>query len=330
MCIRKCFFVEKENHNYVFKNSLLSYLLISFWLFFLFVSTSLVTREINQAVVNQKIKSAEQMVEVASLSQARIVESSRLIFGNWADEIKDSPAVEQDPCQASIIRLVEKNTEHLYYAAANAEGDLLCSWVPIPDGAHVRERKYFQDVLANKKLSIGGHQLGLITGKPSINLAYPVMDEAGEIKFVLILAINLDWFDQRIKDLQLSDGTTLSIVDYQGAVLAIYPKIAAEEGQPININPRLLSIIFSEKNGVVEGKEIGEMGKIHAFRTFGGIEEKQASFYSVVTFSEESVFQRLRKLKILTYLVRGTFLTLWLILSSYFFQKIDLPKLRLK
>ena len=329
MCLRKYPPMEKRNHGFVGKKSFLSYFFISCWLLFLFIAVSFVSTEISRVFVDRRKRAAEQMVGVIFLSQEKLVEDSKLIFENWASEIKNSTEIEQDPCQASIIQLVEKNSEHLYYGAANAEGDLLCSWVPVPEGAHVRERKYFKDVLANKKLSIGEHQLGLITGSPSINLAYPVMDEAGEIQFVLILAINLDWFDQKIKDLRLPVGTKLSIVDYKGVVLATYPKIEAEgNGELVDVNPRLLSIIFSKKIGSIEGEEVGEAEEIYAFRTFGGTEEKQASFYSVVTLSEEIIFKKLKKLVILIHLIRGTFLISWLILSSYFLKKIDLPKLR--
>ena len=313
--------MKKAKWGFSFRKNAILCFLISFWFYFLFVLTVFVTREINQVVIDQTKKNAEQVVRMVSLGQAEIVNDSRLIFENWANEIESSTEIRQNPCHASIIQFVDDNDEHLYYGVADSEGDLLCSWVSVPENTNVRERKYFKDVLASKEISTGEYQVGMITESPSINLAYPVVDEANEIELVLILAIDLDWFDQRIKGFQLPRGAELLVVDYKGAILANYPRTErGKEGEQVEIDSRLLSVILAEKDGVIEGREIDGTENVYAFSAFDEGKEGQASFYSLVTLPEEMIFSRLRKMIILTYLVKGTFLISGLILSGFLFK----------
>jgi len=246
--------MQKENDGSTYKKSSFLYLFISLWFFFACILTYLIAKRVNQTILDQSKRCASEIAKSIYVSQVRIVEESKLIFEAWADEIRNFSEVEQDPCQANIIRFVKENPTYIYYAAADSEGLLLCGWAPIPEGTDIKDRKYFKDALATKGLSVGEYQEGILTKIPSINLAYPILDEQEEVKTVIILAINLDWFDQRIHDLNLPYGTELSITDYTGKILATYPKpeVGSKGGQSVII-PKLLSIILSEEVEVIDG-----------------------------------------------------------------------------
>jgi len=313
--------MKKENNGSILNKSSSLHLLISLWFYFLCISTVFIARKVNQTIVDQNKREAEQIAESLFVSQVRLIEDSKLIFNYWANEIKESPKLAQDPCQADVIKYIKEDTTYLYYGASDSKGLLVCAWVPVPEGASIKDRKYFKDVLATKKLSIGEYQEGAITGSPSINLGYPVTDGEGEVKFVILLALNLDWLDQRISDLHLPKGTELLIADYKGKILATYPTSEDRGKVTTDINPRLFSTVLSKNSGVIEGKEIGEKEKIYAFRVFGDMDEKQTNFYSIVSVPEKVTSKELCAVTTLAYLIGVTFLFSGIISSGLFLRE---------
>jgi len=74
-------------------------------------------------------------------------------------------------------------------------------------------------------LSIGDYQVGRITGKPSFNLSYPVIDPAGRVQAVVFAALDLDWLNgsDYALQMQLPAGATWTKIDGKGTILARYP-----------------------------------------------------------------------------------------------------------
>lgn len=271
--------------------------MVSYCLFFvLLVFLTYVLDQSKKNIINLRKKGAERMTRSVLLCQEKIGGFSRIIFKNWADEINFFGQINKDPCRASILKFVKDNDMFLYYVVSDEKGIVVCASTPNSKGVNIEDRRYYQDVMAKKEMVMGQYQTSKITERPSINLAYPVLDKIGDIENILILAINLDWFDEKIRDIQFSAQSKVLIVDSDGMMLASYPDVGKErEGESTNIDSRLLSLVLSKDSGTVSGEEVDGSSNVYAFDTFRIGRENGASFYSIVTMSKKSVIETILK-----------------------------------
>jgi len=286
--------VNKNKRGFVYKEYRFLFMSFYFLFFGLFIFLIYVIDGSKKTIIDQRKECAKQIVKSIVQSQEEARNFSKLIFENWADQINLSDQINENPCQASVLKLVEKDNLFLYYVVSDEKGVVVCASIPNSKGVNIEDRQYYQDVVAKKEMVIGQYQTAKVTGRPSVNLAYPVLDnELNNIKKVLILAINLDWFDEKIMDIQFSSQSKLSIVDSDGAILASYPNTGKEiEGETANINPKLLSLILSNNRGAVTGEEIDGSDNVYAFDTLKVVEDDNSvGFYSILTLSEEGVIK---------------------------------------
>lgn len=110
---------------------------------------------------------------------------------------------------------------HHYYSNAgflDTDGRLLCDAMNAAPATYLGDRTYFSQALATRSFAIGEYQVGRITGQASLNLGMPVYDNAGSLKGVAFVALELARLTPSVTaspDFPVS----VSIVDRQGIIV---------------------------------------------------------------------------------------------------------------
>lgn len=177
---------------------------------------------------------------------------------------------EATACNALFAGLREKHYErYANIGAANPNGDVFCSAIPLTHPINIGDHKYIQNTVKEQEFTIGSYQIGRITGKPSVNFAYPVIDKMGNTKGVVFAAMNLEWFGQVESDVQarLPKDTTITKVDGNGIILAFANHYDHEElvGKPFPIKS-LVAAIKTQGEGVFEAMDSNGIPRIYAFK----------------------------------------------------------------
>lgn len=163
-----------------------------------------------------------RLVRDAAGEQERMIEVTRQFLVIMAElpEIHSG-----DPVAGSRIMagLLKRYPVYVNIGVIGINGELLCSAVPVSGTVNLSDRPYFQRAFRTRDFAIGDYQVGRTTGKPTLNLGYPVLDEAGQVKAVLFAAIDLNWLGQTASGANLPPGATLTVTDRNGTVLARYP-----------------------------------------------------------------------------------------------------------
>lgn len=120
---------------------------------------------------------------------------------------------------------------------ADPSGTPRCSSVPGPLEFTIGDRKYFKDAIASGDVGVGDYQIGRLTGKPTVGVAHVVRSPAGEVVGVTFAAIDLQRPLDLAADLDLPQGTTISVLDARGTILARLPELEGVVGRQF---PRLL------------------------------------------------------------------------------------------
>ncbi len=166
----------------------------------------------------------------ALLRVATMVETIQQRFISNTEQLLESlahvPVVGQadsQTCPTVLSDLLKKYPNYANLGVANTKGDIVCSAVPLKAPVNIADRTYFQRAVETKKFAVGDYQVGRITGKPSINFAYPTLTAEGNVDTVLYAALDLQWVSKFAEESHFPPEVTFTILDKDGLVLARYP-----------------------------------------------------------------------------------------------------------
>jgi signal transduction histidine kinase len=113
------------------------------------------------------------------------------------------------------------------------------------------DRIWFQRAMQTRVFTVGDYQVGRISGKPVLVLAYPLVNPEGNAEGVAFAAIDLVWLNRYKFEIesQLPEGSTITQIDGNGVVLAHQP----DPGQWVDRSPTdhpLFKQVLLQKRGV--------------------------------------------------------------------------------
>ncbi len=138
-----------------------------------------------------------------------------------------------------------------------ANGDVVASALAVTNTPNLADSPYFRRALSSRAFSIGDYEVGRISGARTVNLCYPVLDRSGQVRAVVLAALDLDWLDASDYALQklLPDGATWTRIDTNGTILVRHPALGKRlVGEPLPEKP-LLNAFLTQKNGVMEAAD---------------------------------------------------------------------------
>ncbi len=187
-------------------------------------------------------------------------------------------------CAELVERLLAEYPSYNNINVMRPDGDVGCSAPPARPRMNLADRAYFQRAAATRDLAAGDFIRGRITGKPTIDFAYRLMDDSGRITHMLALGIDLTWLKQALASGQWPPNTTLTLIDQGGTIVASYPD-AARIGQSVGDRPAIQTVL-ARREGVARDVERGEPYLLGYAATDGGT---QAADVHVVVGVPEAV-----------------------------------------
>ncbi|WNZ46836.1 sensor histidine kinase [Leptolyngbya boryana CZ1] len=176
----------------------------------------------------QAARVAQQVV----VKQDALVEETRELLQTLATQ----PELNITECSPTFEPILQKSQQYLVLATISPQGDLVCSVPTSAKMLNVGDRSWFQKTLRNHNFAIGEYQVGRITGQPGIGFSYPILAD-DRVKTVIVATLSLTWLNEVIAQQNLPAGSTISVIDRQGVVLAHYPKPNLWVGQSIRHTP---------------------------------------------------------------------------------------------
>ncbi|SFL62917.1 Signal transduction histidine kinase [Desulfomicrobium norvegicum] len=120
-----------------------------------------------------------------------------------------------DGCMAIFKRILLHNPLYTNLALTDPKGEVLASAVPMSFGS-LADRKHFRDAMRTRDFSPGEFIVSRGTSIPSFPFAYPLLDERGQVKGVLTVALDLTRLHSFFVGQHLPDDSFLGIADHEG------------------------------------------------------------------------------------------------------------------
>lgn len=133
-------------------------------------------------------------------------------------------------------------------AILTPDGDVINSAYPLPAPINMHDYDAIQRAIHSQTTEIGSYVIGPIVQRPLLHMTYAVRDEIGNIRWVVFVAIDLEWLEQLTERVDLPTEHILLIVDRDGNILATSTTLDSDAfaiGQTI---PELASAGMTERD----------------------------------------------------------------------------------
>ena len=234
-----------------------------------------------------------RLAEVVSVEEEQFSRSTRqlLIALSHTPEIRQGEA----NCAGFLAGLLEQHTGYANLGAADLQGSVYCSARQLLQPVNLADRTYFRHALTSRSFATGEYQMGRISGKPSINFGYPILDETGQPQGVVFAAMDLTRRSELKLEIQalLPTGSTFTEIDQHGIVLTRFPEGDQWLGRPA---PELSSLatILSQENGIVRAVDSQNVPRLFAFTRLES-ELFSNNVAAIISVPEETAFQHVNR-----------------------------------
>jgi signal transduction histidine kinase len=239
--------------------------------------TNLEERQLRRRLVQEQ---AMRLSRLVSADHERLIEDTR----RFLVTLVRLPAVRDRDlaaCNALFADLLGRHSSYANLAVADAEGNAFCSALPMTGQVYAGDRLYFRRALETRDFTIGEYQVGRITGKASVNFGYPVLDDAGHVRAVVVAALDLAWLNELASRAGLPPGSMLTVIDRHGTILSRYP----DDGKWVSKlmpEPLVLTAILTQQgNGTIDAPGADGIPRLFSFAPFGGAMQNADAYVSV-------------------------------------------------
>ncbi len=213
----------------------------------------------------QSQEHALQVARDAAQSQQDLVDSTH----QFLSVLAELPAVHDlDPnaCDAFLAQLRDRYPRYtsITVRAAN-DATSICRATakkgPIPAEpglAHMR-------ALDAQDFAVGDFLIGATSGKAVLPFGYPILDNASQVRAIVMVALDLNALNQLTAQALLPPGSTLMVIDSTGKVLVRYPDPEEWVGQSAEEAPVVKAILTRRGEGTVEALGEDNVPRLYAF-----------------------------------------------------------------
>jgi two-component system cell cycle sensor histidine kinase/response regulator CckA len=263
----------------------------------------------------QAKKEALSLALFASNRQKQLVEGAHLFL----DILAQLPPVRRcDPvaCCNLITDLLKQYPHYLNIGAIGLDGYVFASALPPDKPIYAGDRTYFLRALKTHKFSIGEYQIGRITGRPGVNLGYPVMDDTGKVRAIVYVVLDLAWLNRLSEEADLPKDSTISLMDSDSTILARYPESEKWVGKTMPEASVVRTVLVKEE-GVIETIGVDEVERLYAFTSFGSTVNQADKIYVSIGIPSSAVFAQANQIMTRNLAFLG-FITLLALSAAWF------------
>jgi two-component sensor histidine kinase len=160
--------------------------------------------------------------QLAALEIQRIISGfeSVLITLSSAPSIR---TLDQVNCASLLSSAASRLPGVATLGVIDSEGVVRCRHDSRGLGLSLRDRRYFQEAMKSDKMVVATYVKSRITGRAILPLALRITDEHGTPIGMIGLSVDLEWLQQRLAERSYSPGSSITLADREGTVVARYP-----------------------------------------------------------------------------------------------------------
>ena len=250
--------------------------------------------EQRQVAATQAKEDALSLAHFVSSRQRQLVEGVHQFLHVLA-QLPQVRCCDPDPCSRLFTDLLKQYPHYLNIGAIGLDGYVFASAIPLTKPIYAADRPYFRRALHTRKFTVGEYQIGRLTGKPGLNLGYPVMDDMGKVRAVVFVALDLSWLNQLSGEADLPKDSTTSLIDSDSTILARYPEPEKWVGKTMP-EASIVKTILAQGEGMIETTGVDGVLRLYAFTSFGSTADEVDKIYVSVGIPASVAFAEVNRI----------------------------------
>ena len=224
---------------------------------------------------------ALRLARLASSNQERLIEGARpllVVLSQNADVQNRHSRV----CSALFADILRRFPLYTNVGAISPDGEVFCSALPMGVRVNVGDQEYFKRTLATRDFTVSGYHESPIAGRTLLAVTYPAIDEAGALRAVVFVNLDLGWVGQFFDKARLPAGSTLYITDRTGLVLAHHPDADVWVGRTVPDSAIVRALRSAPSgDGTAEVQGLDGIPRLFAFTALAGPPASERVWVSV-------------------------------------------------
>jgi PAS domain S-box-containing protein len=174
------------------------------------------------------------------------------------------------------------------------DGAIACSSMPASGMPNLADRAWFNQVLQTKQLTVGKYSVAAFTGKPTLILAYPILDQDEQVRGVVAAGLDLTHLSLFGSATQLPPDSTVTLIDRDGTVVARYPDSERWVGRSMPEVPIVREVLARRAEGTAQAIGVDGKERLFAFVPLQAVADQgqagDADLYIVVGIPTQVAF----------------------------------------
>lgn len=237
-----------------------------------------------------------------------------------------TPAAKQAQieCQALFADLLAQYPFYTAFTAATPDGQVFCSAPPLTQPVNFADRAWYQRLRQTHDFVTSGYLIGRISGKAVQVMAYPVLNAAGGLQAIVTIGLDLAWFNYLATQAELPPGSTFTVIDRNGTILARSPDPKVWVGRAMS-EASIVEIVLAQGEGTAMATGLDGVNRLYGFTPLSGAPERETyiniGIPTEVAFASANQMLR-RNLTLLGLAAAAAFIAAWLGSDLFFLRRV--------
>lgn len=231
-------------------------------------------------------RSASQVAQSVARDQERLIESASQFLMGLAQrpEIQTHDAT---GCTVLFSGVLKRFPQYLDLVAIKPGGEIFCSGRSPEAAAGLVEPAGVRHSMDSGDTVLGPYTIDRVSGKATISLSAPSVDDAGVVRAVVVVGLDLTWLARTLIETPLR-GASLAIVDRSGVILTHHPDPEGWVGKALD--EPIKKVILARGEGSTEGPGLDGLPSIFVFAPLLRDAERAGDATVIIALPQKTVF----------------------------------------
>jgi PAS domain S-box-containing protein len=236
------------------------------------------------------LNAANRLARIIAIQEEDLIEATRVLLIATSHE----PFIQKgrlDDNQKFLSTLLNQLGRYTNIEIADTTGNIISSAIPVTHITSISDRVYFRTVMKTGNFAVGEYQADSKIDKPTINFAYPIINESGLKMGAAIAVLDLVMLENLEKRIvmNLPEGSTLSKIDKNGKILVQYPGEHVGKEHPFSDFSKILDKARHGQGTVLTSDSLGTA----YLNAYSQIESRlfPTGISLILSISEENIFR---------------------------------------
>jgi PAS domain S-box-containing protein len=212
-------------------------------------------------------RDALDLAQRVSDDQAQIIESGRQLLVALA-QLPDIRNYDDVACNALLADLFKQYRGYTAIGATKTDGEIFCHSALTNAPQSLAESDYFRRAAQTQEFVVSAYRLAGAPSKSILTITQPVV-KSGELQATMFAELNLQWVNELVKSNPLPPGSTLTVFDARGTILAHHPDGDKWLGRPLPETSIVAQVTREQAKNTAELVGSDGVSRLYGFMPLG-------------------------------------------------------------